>query len=229
MTRIAAGPALPPGGGVNDCWNRIGVRGDRSCPELQRVVHCHHCPVFGQAAAILAGGDLPERDLADATRRIAQRRRAAAAPAQSAVVFRVAGEWLALPTAIFQEVLAARPIHRLPHRRSPAVLGVASVRGELRVCVSLAQLLRLGPPAAAPARSGPPRLIALRREAGNVALPADEVAGVHRFRDEDLRERPATLARAGDSCTRGLLAWRDVSVGLLDPGRLLEAIERTLA
>ncbi len=29
-----------------DCWNRIGVSGDRSCPELATVVHCHNCPVF---------------------------------------------------------------------------------------------------------------------------------------------------------------------------------------
>ena len=33
---------------LDDCWNRIGVRGDRSCPELARVIHCHNCPVFSR-------------------------------------------------------------------------------------------------------------------------------------------------------------------------------------
>ena len=34
---------------LNDCWNRIGVKGDASCPELANVVHCHNCPVFAAA------------------------------------------------------------------------------------------------------------------------------------------------------------------------------------
>src|SRR5258706_152676 len=32
---------------IDACWNRIGVRGDGSCPELARHVHCRHCPAFG--------------------------------------------------------------------------------------------------------------------------------------------------------------------------------------
>ncbi|NEN98182.1 MAG: chemotaxis protein CheW, partial [Moorea sp. SIO3I7] len=24
----------------NDCWNQIGVTGDRSCPELKTFIHC---------------------------------------------------------------------------------------------------------------------------------------------------------------------------------------------
>ena len=34
---------------VDDCWNRIGFCGDRSCPELAHVVHCHNCQVFSNA------------------------------------------------------------------------------------------------------------------------------------------------------------------------------------
>ena len=36
---------------INDCWNRIGVRGDASCPELEQHVHCRNCPVYSAAAA----------------------------------------------------------------------------------------------------------------------------------------------------------------------------------
>ena len=32
------------------CWNRIGVRGDRSCPELVQYTHCNNCPVFAAEA-----------------------------------------------------------------------------------------------------------------------------------------------------------------------------------
>src|SRR4029077_5730556 len=52
--RVAAEPGMPaarPDGAammpalvVDDCWNRIGVRGDASCPELKHHVHCRNCP-----------------------------------------------------------------------------------------------------------------------------------------------------------------------------------------
>ncbi|OZI19646.1 hypothetical protein CAL26_18760 [Bordetella genomosp. 9] len=35
---------------IDDCWNRIGVRGDRSCPRLAEYIHCRECPVQEEAA-----------------------------------------------------------------------------------------------------------------------------------------------------------------------------------
>ena len=36
-----------------DCWNRIGVRGDASCPELADCAHCRHCATYSASAARL--------------------------------------------------------------------------------------------------------------------------------------------------------------------------------
>ena len=38
---------------VDDCWNRIGVFGDKSCPRLERHIHCRNCEVYGAAAIAL--------------------------------------------------------------------------------------------------------------------------------------------------------------------------------
>ena len=50
---------------IDDCWNRIGVRGDGSCPELKQYVHCRNCPVYSAGAADAArcrrAGQLPRR------------------------------------------------------------------------------------------------------------------------------------------------------------------------
>ena len=35
---------------IDDCWNAIGVHGDRSCSKLKAAIHCHNCGVFGQAS-----------------------------------------------------------------------------------------------------------------------------------------------------------------------------------
>ena len=34
---------------LDDCWNRIGVFGQRSCPELLSCVHCRNCSVYSAA------------------------------------------------------------------------------------------------------------------------------------------------------------------------------------
>ena len=41
--------ALPLHAPPDRCWQEIGVWGDRSCPELAAVTHCHNCPVFAAA------------------------------------------------------------------------------------------------------------------------------------------------------------------------------------
>jgi chemotaxis-related protein WspD len=138
---------------IDDCWNRIGVRGDGSCPRLAGYIHCRNCPVHDAAAARVLdrehaveviGERLPLHSLTERTERTDRTdrtdRTAREADTTSWLVFRIGDEWLGLPTAIFQQVAQLRPIHSLPHRRHRAVLGVVNIRGALLVCASLARL-----------------------------------------------------------------------------------------
>ena len=43
---------------IADCWNKIGVRGDGSCPELEKHIHCRNCPTYTAAASMLLDRDL---------------------------------------------------------------------------------------------------------------------------------------------------------------------------
>ncbi|NOP35791.1 hypothetical protein, partial [Klebsiella pneumoniae] len=38
---------------IDDCWNRIGVHGNKQCPLLERHVHCRNCEVYAAAATRL--------------------------------------------------------------------------------------------------------------------------------------------------------------------------------
>ena len=40
---------------IDDCWNRIGVHGDKSCPLLSEHIHCRNCAVYSAAARLCAG------------------------------------------------------------------------------------------------------------------------------------------------------------------------------
>lgn len=46
---------------IDDCWNRIGVRGDGSCPRLAGYIHCRNCPVHDAAAACWTANNPPIR------------------------------------------------------------------------------------------------------------------------------------------------------------------------
>jgi chemotaxis-related protein WspD len=226
-------------GSLNDCWNRIGVRGDRSCPELLTHVHCRNCPVHSAAARTLLDAPAPAEFLSLATDHFAQPARTStehggAADTLSVIVFRVSAEWFAIRTAACLEIADMRPIHSLPHHREGAVLGLANVRGGLLVCICLASILGLTaqpePSSKQTRRSAVARrLLVARAHGGAVVFPVDEVYGVERFGTRDRREVPATVAQAQVRFTQALLSLGARTVGLLDEQRLFDGVRRSLA
>lgn len=218
--------------GLNDCWNRIGVRGDGSCPELERHVHCRNCPVYSASAATLLDADLPAGHLAEWTGHFSGAQKVEEAGTQSVVIFRIGAEWLALPTAVFKEVATLRAIHSLPHRSNGLVLGLTNVRGTLLVCVSLGTVLGLGETAGAKkdqARAQHRRLLVISREGSRLVFPVDEVHGIHRCQPRELKAVPATVAKATATYTKSVLAWQDRTVGCLDDQLLFYTLNRSLA
>jgi chemotaxis-related protein WspD len=212
---------------VVDCWNSIGVRGNTSCPELVRYVHCRNCPVYSEAAAGVLDIDLPTAYLAQSTRDVAGEKTKLPENTLSVIVFRIGVEWLALPTALIWQILAPRPIHSLPHRRDGVVLGVANVRGRLLVCVALRQILQLDDAALQdPGRhSAGARMLVTLQDGTHTAYPVDEVHGVQRFPPEAL----VTVSTAGTAHVKAAAFWQGKSVSLLEPQLLSSTIKRSLA
>jgi chemotaxis-related protein WspD len=216
---------------IDACWNRIGVHGDGTCVELAEQVHCRNCPVYSRGALALLDR-ARVHDLEETTRLFAADKQELARGTHSAFLFRVGGEWLAIGTAVVDEVADLRTIHSLPHRRSGVVLGMANVRGELLVCVSLAQLLGVEQKAeeAAPRerRQALRRLLVLRDRGMRLAFPVDEVHGTQRYNQDELKPAPSTVARATASYSRAVLPWEGHAVGLLDDELLFHSLNRNL-
>ncbi|HXC25976.1 MAG TPA: chemotaxis protein CheW [Gemmatimonadaceae bacterium] len=161
------------------------------------------------------------------------------ATTESAVVFRLHSEWLALSTMVLHGIGPAGTVHTLPHRRNGVLLGVTPMRGELLICVSLGALLGVATvPGAAGQHAGRDegkkdgagrqRMI-VKGAGGLLVFPVDEVYGVHRYRGEDLREVPATLAHAETRYTAGMLPWHDRWVARLDDALIFHAIAKVLS
>src|SRR3989442_6591429 len=128
---------------LSACWQKIGVHGDGTCPELPKFIHCRNCPVYSDAGLQLLDRPLPADYRQEWAAHFAQERDLTPPARISALLFRIAAEWLALPTQAFQEVAERRPIHSLPHRPQGLVLGLVNIRGELLICVAVNQLLGL--------------------------------------------------------------------------------------
>jgi chemotaxis-related protein WspD len=228
-------PARPLGHAIslklNDCWNKIGVWGNRECGELKKVTHCRNCIVYSSAAAQLLGAELPVGYLDRWTSHFATEPVVEDRQVRTALILRIGAEFLALPPANLQEIAEGRPIHSVPQRRSSFLLGLANVRGELLICVALDRLLGLGkmePGKSTSKRALYRRLVVAGREGSRFVFPVDEVLGIHRFNPKDLKEVPSTVAKAQTTYLRGILLWQSKSVGCLDDQLLFDKLNRSL-
>ncbi len=202
------------------CWQAIGVWGDRTCPELAAVTHCHNCPVFAAAGRRFLDAPSPPGYLDEWTARLAAPEEEAARDVLSVLAFRLADEWLALPVGVLVEVTRPRAAHRVPHRGG-LLAGVINIRGELHLCARLDLLLGVTP-TEAPAAN--PRLLVARAEKESWVFPVDEVDRVRRVPVAEVTATPPTLARAVARLTRGVLSRDGRSVGLLDEARVFQAL-----
>jgi chemotaxis-related protein WspD len=212
---------------IDDCWRRIGVEGDGSCPELVRVLHCRNCEVFARAGRQLLEQAPPAAYLERWAAQLAAPSASDDGQTLSTVVFRLAGERLALPTTAFVEAIDVRPIHRVPHRSNAVFLGLANVRGELQLCVSLAALLSIEP--AGGDRASRPRFAVIERAGERWVFPVDELLGVHRVAQEALAAPPATVSGGGRGLTSALFELAGARVALLDPDLVCARLRRALA
>ncbi len=226
----------------NNCWNQIGVWGERTCLELDTVTHCRNCSVYSQAGRGLLERPAPEGYVAEWTALLSQprsQRQMDHSAALSLSIFRLGREWLALPADIFKRVLSPNPVHSLPHRSNRVLRGIVNVRGQLLLCVSLHELLGVAAtePDSAPAiasqsvsASGQPgsypRLAVIEQQQDIWAFEVNELYGLHRCQPEDLRNAPALSSKALESFTQSILPWRNQNVSCLNADYLLETLRQ---
>ena len=155
---------------------------------------------------------------------------------ESVLVFRLGGEWLALPTAVLVEVTTPRPCHRIPHRVGGVLEGIVNIRGQLHVCVSAHRLLGVdeeAPGSAAAPPADTTRLLAVERRPGDAAdrwvFAVNDVAGVHRVERSTVRMVPSTVSHSGTRYCRALFDWQGRVVGILDEDRFFDGLVDHLA
>jgi chemotaxis-related protein WspD len=210
---------------IDDCWNRIGIHGDKSCPLLSEHIHCRNCAVYSTAATrLLDRYALQQDDRVQVSSTVESE-----VKTRSLLMFRLGEEWLGLATRCLVEVAPLQAIHSLPHQRSGALLGVANVRGALVACLSLVELLGLdGISNVAPGTRVMPRMLIIAAHGGPVVVPVDEVDGIHAIDEQILDAASRSGTQASAKYTRGVLPFKGRSLRWLDEEQLLSAVTRSL-
>lgn len=232
VTALSTLPVAPPE--PTDCWRRVGVTGDRSCPELATYVHCRNCPVMAAAARTFFDRAAPEGYLEGWRGILEEAGGGADAHVESLLVFRLGAEWHALSTAALVEVTIPRACHRVPHRTGGVLEGIVNIRGQLQLCVSAHRLLGIDEPPrdAAGSAAGESRFLVVERPGQSGAerwvFRVDAVAGVHRVEGASLRAVPDTVGQSGARFCRSLFDFNGAVVGILDEGRLLDGLADTV-
>jgi chemotaxis-related protein WspD len=221
--------ARPPNA-ADDCWNDIGVEGNNSCPELARFGHCRNCPIYAEAGIRFFDRSIPEDYRLDWTEILRKEKEVYQADTTSIIVFGIADEWLALPTALLREVVDFRSVHHVPRRSGRVLLGLVNIRGEIQLCVSLAGLFEIESHEETPwARHSVKRMIVVERDGEVWVFPVDKIHGTHRILNSNILNPPVTVERSASRFTRGVVQLENMPVGLLDAEAIFARLRKGIA
>ena len=224
---------------LDDCWNRIGVMGDRSCGELKTLIHCRNCAVYSAAGRSLLERIAPDEYLKEWTDVLAETSThqfgigegtfIRASDTISVIIFRLGNEKLALPVSILQEVTPPCIIHTVPHRSDDLFLGILNIRGETLLCASLSYLLNLEPAdTVTPNPTSTRRMIVAGRNENKWVFPVDEVHGIYRFQLNEFKDAPVVVSKASEAYTKGVVTWQDKKVNFLNYELLFYTLNRKI-
>ncbi len=207
---------------LHDCWNDIGVfsASTPTCPLLAEVVHCHNCGVFSRAGRGLLDQPAPPGYLEGWAEQLAAAKSDPAVQ-MSLFVFRVGGEWFALPATAVAEVADSLPVRTIPGRSGGLVAGLVNVHGELHLCFSMQTLLGLEP-------DGKPlrHSIVIGDTEGRWVFPAHEAWGLVAISPGAMDDVPVTIARDAGAHVRYIIDWERGKISCLDEKLLFATLQR---
>ncbi|HKY34469.1 MAG TPA: chemotaxis protein CheW [Polyangiaceae bacterium] len=210
-----------------DCWNSIGVKGDRSCPKLKDAIHCHNCGVFADAARAFLDRPAPASYSSEVTASFTHAAVSKRSEAISALVFEVGEQLLAIDSKAVVEVTSPRRAHRVGHRSGRIFSGIVNIHGQLELCCSLSGLLHIETLAGDSDRPSA-RMLLVEHAGLRWAFEVDAVLGVQRFEAEQVSAVPATSQQDATSFMRSVLGFGERRAGQLDLEKTFRALESNL-
>lgn len=150
----------------------------------------------------------------------------------SVLIFRLGREWFGMSIQVFKEILDYRKIHLIPHISDEVILGLVNLNGQLRICVSLSNLL--GVEADYEIKRNQEkllhsRMIAIEKEGAFIIFPVDDVQGIIHISATEIENVPITVAKSTNNFLKGVFTKEKRRLGLLDEELIFYSLRRSLA
>lgn len=215
----------------NNCWNTIGVWSGASdkCEKLVEHVHCRNCPVFSTEGKRVLDRFAPVGYLKEWKKTLSTTKKKENVDNKSVLIFRVGGEWFALPASTMQEITEVKTVHRIPSNKSYDISGVVNIGGEIRICYSLVSIFGIKMPHNNERKYNAVingRFIVAVLGNNCYVFPVDQVSGLCWYNDSDVLPVPATLEYAGNNMLLGVINHNKNNVAVLDADMFRRNLER---
>ncbi|MDM9384290.1 chemotaxis protein CheW [Chlorogloeopsis sp. ULAP01] len=145
------------------------------------------------------------------------------------MIFRLQQEWLALSAQVLKETTPPKVIHSLPHRSNQILWGLVNIRGELHMCISLSHFLNLENSDRPGATISPvvyQRMVVIEQAGNAWVFAVDELYGLHKFHQYELKNAPNSLTATSQTYAKGLFTWHTRSVTYLDEELIFATLAR---
>lgn len=216
---------------ADHCWNRIGVWGttEPRCEKLAELTHCRNCEVYRRAGRAIFERELSRRYIEYWSNLYAESHTQDPEAYQSLIVFRLVGDWFALPSAVLSEIARYRGLHHIPHHKQRLIVGLVNLRGRISLCYSLGYLLGVDEQAGLTGFSQGAlqirRQLVVNFDEQQYVFMADEVAGVNRYPKSKFVDVPAEEKLFGSVKVTATLPLQDKQVYVLDAQSLYNVIQ----
>ena len=197
------------------------------CEKLQEVIHCRNCKTYWDAGREVFNKSIPADYLDQWTKTLAGIPEEHSKDTQSIIYFRLGEEWFSLSTNNFVEVSQIKSIHNIPHQTSGVITGLVNVGGSVRLCFSLSNLLGVESSSEKSGRKHGvyQRYLVVQLNENDFVFPVDEVGGVYRYGDADLKQVPVTIEPEKAMLLLGVLEIDGNHVACINADRLALAFE----
>lgn len=145
----------------------------------------------------------------------------------SILIFRLRKEWLALPILVFSQVSERRKIHHIPHRTTASLLGLVNVRGQMKLCVALHNILQIENSNSI-SNDTYEQMLVIEKNSDIWVFPVDEIYGIHQCNMNELQNVPVTVSKSTANFLRGMLHHDNKKIGLLDEELLFYSLKMSV-
>jgi len=216
---------------IYDCWNDIGVwrKGKKKCERLDEVIHCNNCKVFSNSGRSLLHRDIPASYSDEWTNIISHKTASDKSNLNTAILFRIEKEWYLAPISMVHDITIIKTILTIPHNINPRIYGLTNIRGEIMTCMSLSNILGIDSvDDITNSQAVPRRMLIIDNGNYKVTFPVDEVRGISKYIDSDVKTQHDTSKNISHNTLSGIVKIGNFHAGLIDANTFKQAISNAI-